>query len=122
MTNISLISSNESFLYEKRANFLRNKCYDKSNPSIPRLSSLIQRDNTLNHLGFVLRSHSLFYCSVPKVATRTLLPYITYLHIRDELITSFTNNSTSYFNSNLNLFNENYLNQMISNSTIVNNC
>jgi len=68
-----------------------NRCINKSNPSRRNLGNLIHRDPVFNYLGFVLRSHSLFYCSVPKVATRTLLTVLTYLHIRDELIPSLQN-------------------------------
>jgi len=79
--------------HEQRTHFLENKC---KNVNIhPSLKS-IKQNQILNYLGFVLQSHSLFYCSVPKVATRTLLTYITYLHIRDELIPSLTNNSISF--------------------------
>lgn len=112
--------SNESSQYEERMEFLRNNCNDKSNPSVSALSNLIQRDKMLNHLGFVLRSQSLFYCSVPKVATRTLLNYITYLHIRDELITSYKSNSTLYFNVSSNPINTDYLNKMLSTTIKVN--
>ncbi len=119
MININEIS-NDSFQYEERMKSLWDKCSDKINPSVSMDSNLIRQDKMLNYLGFVLRSHSLFYCSVPKVATRTLLPYITYLHIRDELITAFTNNSTLNFNANLSLFNVDYISQMISSSIKVN--
>jgi hypothetical protein len=104
---------------ENRTKFLRNKCGDDSEPSIRALSSIVPRSQMLNHLGFVLRSHSLFYCSVPKVATRTLLNFITYLHVRDELLKVTTANSTaglfklsSDFNSNP--FKADYLNQMLT--------
>lgn len=87
--------SNDSIQYEERIEFLKNQCQNKGNPSASTLHNLIRRNNILNYLGFVLRSHSLFYCSVPKVATRTLLIFMTYLHIRDDLIPLFSNNSTS---------------------------
>jgi hypothetical protein len=109
--------SNDSFQYEKRMEFLKNQCQDGGKPSASMLQHLINRNTILNHLGFILRSHSLFYCSVPKVATRTLLTYITYLHIQDELITALTSNSTSYFNKNSTLFDVEYLNKTLSNST-----
>ena len=54
----------------------------------------IRSNQILNYLGFVLQSHSLFYCSVPKVATRTFLKLITYLHVRDELIRLIKKNFT----------------------------
>ncbi|CAF3958622.1 unnamed protein product [Rotaria magnacalcarata] len=71
-----------------------NTCVDDSKLSLRILSSVIFRSDTINYLGFVLRSHSLFYCSVPKVATRTFLTFVTYLHIRDDLIPLLTNKST----------------------------
>ncbi len=117
--NISQIS-NESFLYEERVELLKNKCYNKNNPSVSSVPHLNHRGVLANHLGFLLRSQSLFYCSVPKVATRTLLTYITYLHIRDELIASLTNNSSPYFKDNSNLFDKNYLIHMFSGAVKVN--
>jgi hypothetical protein len=92
LINLSQIS-NSSSKHEERLEFLHNQCGYKNNPSLQTLTSIIyHRNEILNHLGFVLRSHSLFYCSVPKVATRTLLTYITYLHIRDEIMNSSVNN------------------------------
>jgi hypothetical protein len=119
--------SNNSYYYEERMQVLRNQCGNTSDPHPNLVSSLVRRSNILDHLGFVLRSQSLFYCSVPKVATRTLLSYITYLHIHDELIHSLKNNSTSYFNSSSglfngssSLFNADYLNQILLSSKQVN--
>jgi threonine synthase len=119
LINLSHISNDSSY-HEERTQFLGNKCGNKNNPSLQTLSNVIRRNSLLDHLGFVLRSHSLFYCSVPKVATRTLLTYITYLHVRDELITSLTNNSSLYVNINSEIVNTNYLNQMLSSSITVN--
>ncbi|CAF2394539.1 unnamed protein product [Rotaria sp. Silwood2] len=112
--NISLL--NVSFGYKDR-----NQCFDNSTPSRQTLSKITRQNKLINYLGFVLRSHSLFYCSVPKVATRTLLKFITYLHIRDDLIpllkdlSTFNNSINSI--SNLNIFNIAYFNQMLSSST-----
>jgi len=72
----------------------QSKCPGKLLRSRQTVSNVIDRNDVFNYLGFVLRSHSLFYCSVPKVATRTFLIFITYLHIRDDLIPLFSNNST----------------------------
>ncbi|CAM4829826.1 unnamed protein product [Rotaria magnacalcarata] len=94
-----------------------NTCVNDSKLSLRILSSVIFRSDTINYLGFVLRSHSLFYCSVPKVATRTLLTFITYLHIRDDLIPLLTNKSTlSNWNSErkANPFDFNNINQILS--------
>ena len=101
--------------YEERIQYLRNQCGYDNNPSLQTLQNVIRYDRQLilNHLGFVVQSHSLFYCSVPKVATRTLLPYITYLYLRDEIINATTNNSTNTFNAD-------YLNGMLSISIKVN--
>jgi len=112
--------SNNSYSYEERMQVLRNQCGNTSDPQPNVTSSLVRRSNMLDHLGFVLRSQSLFYCSVPKVATRTLLSYITYLHIHDELIHSLKNHSASYFNRSSGLFNADYLNKMLSSSKQVN--
>ncbi|CAM4983374.1 unnamed protein product [Rotaria socialis] len=94
-----------------------NICVDDSKSSLRILSSVISRSDITNYLGFVLRSHSLFYCSVPKVATRTFLTFITYLHIRDDLIPLLTNKSTmSHWNSQrkANPFDFNSINQIMS--------
>jgi hypothetical protein len=119
--NISQIS-NESLLYEERVEYLKNKCYDKNHPSSSTIPHISHRSLLKNHLGFHLQSQSLFYCSVPKVATRTLLTYITYLHVRDELIPSLTNNSSIYLKGITNLFDMNYLYKMFSGSVKVNIC
>ncbi|CAF3887754.1 unnamed protein product [Adineta steineri] len=100
--NVTQISNN-SIDYEKRIQSLNNQCDNRSHL----FSNQIHQNKILNHLGFVLRSHSLFYCSVPKVATRTLLTYMTYLHIRDEIIPSLANKSAISFKAD-------YLNQMLS--------
>jgi hypothetical protein len=113
----SIISSSTvSFYREDRSEFIRNKCGDNAIPPRRSLSSILRFSDTLNYLGFVLRSHSLFYCSVPKVATRTLLIFITYLHIRDELIPLIKNDSTSDADLSLNIYNVDYFNQMFSSS------
>jgi hypothetical protein len=124
--NISQISNN-AYYYEERMQVLRNQCGNTSDPQPHVVSNLVRRSNMLDHLGFVLRSQSLFYCSVPKVATRTLLSYITYLHIHNELIHSLKNKSASYFNGSSGLFNgssglfnADYLNKMLSSSKQVN--
>ena len=78
-----------------RKQVLDTECDQSSAPSIHALPSLIRDSEMLNHLGFILRSHSLFYCSVPKVATRTFLMFLTYLHIRDELMAPVKTNYRS---------------------------
>jgi hypothetical protein len=90
-----------------------NKCVDRNGSPRRSLSNVIRYDSTFNYLSFILRSHSLFYCSVPKVATRTLLLFLTYLHIRDDLIPLMMNNSKSNF------FNISYFTKMNSSSTQV---
>ena len=99
---------------------LKNKCYEKNNQSASISSHWNHSSNRINYFVFLLRSHSLLYCAVPKVATRTFLTFITYLYIRDELITSLTDNSSAYFTDHSNLFNEDYFNQMLSSSIKVN--
>ncbi|UJR34979.1 hypothetical protein I4U23_027758 [Adineta vaga] len=89
----------------------RHKCGTSRYPSSRIYSRVFRSDKILNYLGFLLRSHSLFYCSVPKVATRTILPFITYLHIRDDLLSSSTiqNNSDFKFKKSSNTFNADYV-------------
>ncbi|CAF1101539.1 unnamed protein product [Rotaria sordida] len=62
----------------------RNQCFNNSTSSRQTLLNITRQNKIINYLGFLLQSHSLFYCSVPKVATRALLKFITYLHIRDD--------------------------------------
>ncbi|CAF3382260.1 unnamed protein product [Rotaria sp. Silwood1] len=113
-TNISLQSV--SFGYEDQ-----NQCFNNSKSLDHTLSNITRQNKILNYLGFVLRSHSLFYCSVPKVATRTLLRFITYLHIRDDLIPLLKNhsifNSSVNFTNHLNIFNVADFNQVLLSST-----
>ncbi len=124
----SISLSTESFYHEDRIKFLGNKCTGNKDSSRQSLSKINHRDYLINYLGFFLRSHSLFYCSVPKVATRTLLIFMTYLHIRDDLIPLLTNHSTSNtLNPALDLksintsyfFNAVYINRMIFHSNKV---
>jgi hypothetical protein len=106
---------NTSSIHEERIQYLRNQCGYNNSPSLQTLQNLIRfdRQQILNHLGFVVQSHSLFYCSVPKVATRTLLTYITYLYIRDEIMNASINSSKNNFDAD-------YLNGMLSTSIKVN--
>ena len=106
---------NVSSIYEQRIGLIRSVCQRNHHPAI-----ISEHRKLINHLGFLLRSHSLFYCSVPKVATRTLLNYITYLHIRDEIIPSLTNQSSVYFKDRSSLFNTDFINSMLSSSIQVN--
>ena len=77
-----------------RHQLIRSKCGNSHSPSDPSFARITRSDKMLNYLGFLLRSQSLFYCSVPKVATRTILPFMTYLHARDELLPALTNRSS----------------------------
>lgn len=107
---------NVSSMHEQRINSIKSQC------SNTRYSSIIhEHRKLLNHLAFFLRSRSLFYCSVPKVATRTLLNYITYFHIREEIIPSLTNQSSIDFQDKSNSVNIGYINQMLNNSKQVEN-
>lgn len=121
---IRYISNNyQTIVIENKTNDLKVQrssdriiCASRSHRSDRILSTIIQTNDVFQYLTFVLRSQSIFYCSVPKVATRTILIYLTYLHIRDELIPSIQNND-----STLNSFNLPYIKQMISSSFKVNN-
>ncbi|CAF4415625.1 unnamed protein product, partial [Rotaria sp. Silwood2] len=110
-----------SLVYEQRAKLLADKCNSEDVHHSP-LQDLIHPNSILDHFGFVLRSHSLFYCSVPKVATRTFLALITYLHINDDLtalrVSNFTNeqHNTRLMKDSA-LFNADHLRQILAPST-----
>ncbi|CAF2826875.1 unnamed protein product [Rotaria sp. Silwood2] len=69
MTSTHQTSSTVSLYHEDRNEFIGNKCLANSNPTRRSLSNIIRYSDILNYVGFILRSHSLFYCSFPKVAT-----------------------------------------------------
>ncbi|CAF0937794.1 unnamed protein product [Adineta ricciae] len=108
---------------ENRLKSLEKQCGHSYNPYYRGYSKVLHSDKTLNYLGFLLQSHSLFYCAVPKVATRTILPFITYLHVRDDLLPLTKNHSSqmNMFNSKsqkiTNTFNSEYIMKMIFNSS-----
>ena len=118
LTNISqtsTISLSTTSFYdddEDQNEFFENKCIDNSNRRHGSLLNTIRFGDILNYVGFVVRSHSLFYCSVPKVATRTLLTFLTYLHIRDDLIPLIKNLSTAH-EGLISTSSIDYLNQLI---------
>jgi hypothetical protein len=43
----------------------------------------VRKNELVNSISIVLQSRSLMYCPVPKVATKTLLTVILYMHVRD---------------------------------------
>ncbi|CAF1479987.1 unnamed protein product, partial [Adineta steineri] len=53
----------------------------------------VRSNELINMISLVLQSQSLMYCPVPKVATKTLLNVILYIHVRD-LIKNLNNNWT----------------------------
>ncbi|CAF1163152.1 unnamed protein product [Didymodactylos carnosus] len=88
--NVFQKSNYRPLTHEMRINVLNKEC--STNSQLPSLAH-VKRVSILNYLVFTLRSKNLFYCSVPKVATRTLLNFFTYLHI-EELIAYISNSST----------------------------
>ncbi|CAF1006665.1 unnamed protein product [Adineta ricciae] len=114
---------NSPIVDENRLKSLKKQCGHIYNPYYRGYSKVLHSDKTLNYLGFLLQSHSLFYCSVPKVATRTILPFITYLHVRDDLLPLTKNHSShvNMFNSKsqkiTDTFNSEYIMKMIFNSS-----
>jgi hypothetical protein len=46
-------------------------------------AELVRQYSLLNWVSWVLESHSLMYCAVPKVATKSVLAAIVYTHFRD---------------------------------------
>ncbi len=51
----------------------------------------VHKNEFVNLITLVLRTRSLMYCAVPKVATKTLLTLMVYMHVRD-IIENFNNN------------------------------
>ncbi|CAF1541906.1 unnamed protein product, partial [Adineta steineri] len=58
----------------------------------------VRSNELINMISLVLQSQSLMYCPVPKVATKTLLNVILYIHVRD-LINNLNNNWTNIDNT-----------------------
>ncbi|CAF4032755.1 unnamed protein product [Adineta steineri] len=58
----------------------------------------VRSNELINMISLVLQSQSLMYCPVPKVATKTLLNVILYIHVRD-LIKNLNNNWTNIDNA-----------------------
>ena len=116
---------NSSIVNENRLKSFKNQCGHSYNSYSRAYSKILHSDKTLNYLGFLLQSHSLFYCSVPKVATRSILPFITYLHVRDDLLPLTKNHPSqmNIFNSKsqriTNTFNSEYIMKLIFNSSQV---
>ena len=72
-----------------RLDFLASACGGYHDLSRSSLSNLIVHSEMLHHLGFILRPQSFLYCFVPKVATRTILTFLTSLDIRARRTHSF---------------------------------
>ena len=62
-------------------------------PNCPSVN-LIHKNQLVNLISIVLRTHSLMYCPIPKVATKTVMSAVLYMHVRDindHLDTNWTN-------------------------------
>ncbi|CAF1091437.1 unnamed protein product [Adineta steineri] len=85
-------------IYEHRSQILNSKCNDSYTleNSITNCSSasLIRKYPWLKAALFSLQSQSLMYCAIPKVASKTLISVIMYVHVRD-IVTHLSNNSTN---------------------------
>ncbi|CAF1245796.1 unnamed protein product [Didymodactylos carnosus] len=123
-SNVFQKSTDRSLTHEMRVDFLNKKCSTNG-----QLQSFVHMKKyyTLNHLVFTLRSKNLFYCSVPKVATKTLLNLFTYLHT-EELIAYISNSSTiqnelikNEFPKQRSLFNSRFLQNKLTLNSVTNN-
>jgi hypothetical protein len=65
---------NESYNYSHLA-----ACGRHNNPA----GNSVQKNELVNLISIVLQSRSLMYCPVPKVATKTLLTVMLYMHVLD---------------------------------------
>jgi hypothetical protein len=86
-----------SIIYQERLRALTDRCthsrlaFDHNRNHT--LFDFIRQDNPFNNFAFVLRSQSLVYCAVPKVATKTLLTIMFYAHLH-EISNYLLNHST----------------------------
>ncbi|CAF4128577.1 unnamed protein product, partial [Adineta steineri] len=87
------INSNLSISTIHNSTYFKKCPKDKPYRNIP-----IRSNELINMISFVLQSQSLMYCPVPKVATKTLLNVILYIHVRD-LINNLNNNWTNIDNT-----------------------
>ncbi|CAF1361339.1 unnamed protein product [Adineta steineri] len=93
LTQTININSNLSINKTDNSTYLK-KCPEDKSPHNIR----IYPNQLISMISLVLQSQSLMYCPVPKVATKTLLNVILYIHVRD-LINHLNNNWTNIDNS-----------------------
>ena len=85
--------------YEDRSDALIGSC-KHSNSSFFNVSNcvpndLVSRHPWLNAALFPLRSRSLMYCAIPKIASKTLISIIMYVYVRD-VLNHLTGNMTHH--------------------------
>jgi hypothetical protein len=85
-------------IYSDRSRALRNRCnHLHSAASDIRYQSALDvvRENlAFRWATFLLQSKSLMYCAVPKIATKTILTVMNYIHLRD-ILDHLNNNWTN---------------------------
>jgi len=85
-------------IYSDRSRALRDRCnhLNSAASDIRHHTGLhLVRDNAaFIWATFLLRSKSLMYCAIPKIATKTLLTVMNYIHLRD-IIDHLNNNWTN---------------------------
>jgi hypothetical protein len=92
--------SSLSMVYEYRLRSLNESC-ENFHPRAYDIhkrtgESLLRQHPLLQLVILLLQSHSLMYCAVPKVATKSLLTSMIYVHLRD--INEHLNNNWSNIN------------------------
>ncbi|CAF4200907.1 unnamed protein product, partial [Adineta steineri] len=82
-------------IYEHRSKLLNSKCNDlhTSENNLTNCSSaiLVYTYPWLNAALFPFQSQSLMYCAIPKIASKTLISLMMYVHVRD-VVTHLNNN------------------------------
>ncbi|CAF1491329.1 unnamed protein product, partial [Adineta steineri] len=82
-------------IYEHRSKILNSKCNDlhtsENNLTNCSSASLVYTYPWLNAALFSLQSQSLMYCAIPKIASKTLISLMMYVHVRD-IVTHLSNN------------------------------
>ena len=73
--------------YESRSATLGEECNRSHSPLCDqderRVSRVRRTYQSIELVTFLLRSKSLMYCAVPKMATKTILSLLTYVYLRD---------------------------------------
>ncbi len=87
--------SSISMVYQSRTNLSTENCnysyVEACRKHYCPAGNSVHKNEFVNLITLVLRTRSLMYCAVPKVATKSLLTLMVYMHVRD-IIENLNNN------------------------------